>query len=104
MITKEQFTKLITAIQALNKEYDRWEDFGINLWDLPIGDRMAEISDLAIKPLFKDEGIDWINWWMYEKPALIEGESDNEAFDENGNIIPTNTIDDLWNIVEDYRK
>lgn len=104
MITKEQFTELIHSILRLNQEYDRWEDFGINLWELPIGDRVAEISDISIKALFSDEGTDWVNWWLYEKPALFEGEPDAKAIDENGNEIPTETIDDLWNIVKDYRK
>lgn len=37
MITKEQFTKAINDTLKLNKEYDRWDDFGINLWELQIG-------------------------------------------------------------------
>lgn len=104
MITKEQFTDLINSILKLNKEYDRWEDFGINLWELPIGDKMAEITDISIKALFNDDGIDWINWWLYEKPAMFEGEPDNKAYDEDGKEISTETVDDLWNIVKEYRK
>ena len=86
MITKEQFTELINTVLSFNKELDRWDDFGIDLFN------------------FDDEGIDWINWWLYEKPALFKGEADNQAYDENNKVIPTDTIDDLWNIVEKYRK
>ena len=45
MITKEQFTKAINDTLKLNKEYDRWDDFGINLWELPIGDTVANLTE-----------------------------------------------------------
>lgn len=45
MITKEQFTKVIEDTLKLNKEYDRWDDFGINLWELPIGDTIADLAE-----------------------------------------------------------
>jgi|GEM_PF-6702615 len=104
MITKEQFTELINTVLSFNKELDRWDDFGIDLFNLPLGDISSRMSELTYTNLFDDEGIDWINWWLYEKPALFKGEADNQAYDENNKVIPTDTIDDLWNIVEKYRK
>lgn len=104
MITKEQFTKIINTVISYNKELDRWDDFGIEIYNLPLGEYSALLSELTYTNLFNDEGIDCINWWLYEKPALFESEPDKEIFDENGNIIPTTTIDDLWNIVKEHRK
>lgn len=104
MVTKEQFTKLINTVLSFNKELDRWDEFGIDLFNLPIGDISARMSELTYSNLFDDDGIDWINWWLYEKPALFEGEEDNQAYDGDNDIIPTNTVDDLWNIVKEYRK
>lgn len=104
MITKEQFTELINTVLSFNKELDRWDDFGIDLFNLPLGDISSRMSELTYTNLFNDDGIDWINWWLYEKPALFKGEADNQAYDENNKVIPTDTIDDLWNIVEKYRK
>lgn len=104
MITKEQFIKLITLIQQIEKEQDRWDDFGINIYETSLSESIEDLTDFNIKLLFKESGVDWINWWLYERPAMFEWELDNKAYDENDNEIPTETIDDLWNIVKDYRK
>ena len=104
MITKEQFTKVIEDTLKLNKEYDRWDNFGINLWELPIGDIVANIAESIWDITFDEEGVDWINWWIYERPALFEGDEVNKAYNEDGSEIPTETVDDLWNIVEKFRK
>lgn len=104
MITKEQFTKVIEDTLKLNKEYDRWDDFGINLWELPIGDTVASLAESIWNIVFDEDGIDWINWWIYERPALFEGDEVNKAYNEDGSEIPTETVDDLWNIVEKFRK
>ena len=104
MITKEQFTKVIEDTLKLNKEYDRWDNFGINLWELPIGDIVANIAESIWDITFDEEGVDWINWWIYERPALFEGDEVNKAYNEDGSEIPTETVDDLWNMVERIRK
>ena len=104
MITKEQFTKVIEDTLKLDKEYDRWDDFGINLWELPIGDVVANLAESIWDITFDEDGVDWINWWIYERPALFEGDEVNKAYNEDGSEIPTETVDDLWNIVEKFRK
>ena len=104
MITKEQFTKVIEDTLKLDKEYDRWDDFGINLWELPIGDAVANLAKSIWDITFDEDGVDWINWWIYERPALFEGDEVNKAYNEDGSEIPTETVDDLWNIVEKFRK
>lgn len=104
MITKEQFTKVIEDTLKLNKEYDRWDDFGINLGELPIGDTVANLAESIWDITFDEDGVDWINWWIYERPALFEGDEVNKAYNEDGSEIPTETVDDLWNIVEKFRK
>jgi hypothetical protein len=104
MITKEQFTKVIEDTLKLNKEYDRWDDFGINLWELPIGDIVVDLAESIWDITFDEDGVDWINWWIYERPALFEGDEVNKAYNEDGSEIPTETVDDLWNIVKKFRK
>lgn len=104
MITKEQFTKVIEDTLKLNKEYDRWDDFGINLCELPIGDTVADLAESIWDITFDEDGVDWINWWIYERPALFEGDEVNKAYNEDGSEIPTETVDDLWNIVKKFRK
>lgn len=101
-MTKERFIKLIENAQNYNKELDRWSDFGIDFFELPISELGWNFLNVVLPELFSDEGVDWINWWLFEKPGF--GEDPNQAYDEDGNVIPTDTIDDLWNIVKDYQK
>lgn len=101
-MTKEGFVKLIENAQNYDKELDRWNDFGISLFELPISEIGWNFLNIILLELFTDEGVDWVNWWVFERLGF--GEEPNQAFDENGNVIPTDTVDDLWNIVKDYQK
>lgn len=58
-------------------------------------------SDLLFEYIFGKEALDWVNWWMYEKNGTLSS-SPLEAYDKDGNVIPTDTIDDLWNLIEEY--
>lgn len=99
MITKEQFIKHINLVQSEEKELDKWKDIGIDIWSSDLVQNLYEHRDLVIELTFDVEGQDWINWWLYEAIKI----DDAEAIDENGNDIPTRTIDDLWNLVENHR-
>ena len=101
-MNKEGFIKLIENAQNYSKELDKWYDFGIDLFELPISELSWNFFNIAIEEVFTDDGVDWINWWLFEKPGF-RGEV-NQAYDEDGNIIPTDTIEDLWNLVKDYLK
>lgn len=74
------------------------------MWELPIGDTVASLAESIWSIVFDEDGVDWINWWIYERPALFEGDEVNKAYNEDGSEIPTETVDDLWNIVEKFRK
>lgn len=102
MITKELFTKFIENAKAYQKELDRWSDFGIDLFELPISELSWEFYNQFLELAFTTDGVDWVNWWMFEKFPPYK-EKPLEAYNNDG-VIPTDTIDDLWNIVKDYIK
>ena len=66
-MTKEGFIKLLQNAQNYTKELDRWYDFGIDLFELPISELGWNFFDTTIVELFTDDGVDWINWWLYER-------------------------------------
>lgn len=103
MITKEQFIKIISLAQDYEKEVDKWDDFGIQIYEMPIGEIHGQLLDILLENVFTVDGVDWINWWLYERISIITGEP-LEAYNEDGSIIPTDTVEDLWNLVKDYRK
>lgn len=101
MITKEQFIKLITDHRKHNDRLDEIEDvLGLAIYDCDWVEYGNILFDEVLGLLFQEEGVDDINWWLYEKC----GRPDYKMWDKDGNEIPTETLDDLWEIVKDYRK
>lgn len=101
MITKEQFVKLITDNRKHNDRLDEVEDvLGLAIYDCDWVEYGNILFDEVLGLLFQEEGVDDINWQLYEKC----GRPDYKMWDKDGNEIPTETLDDLWEIVKDYRK
>ena len=101
MITKEQFVKLITDNRKHNDRLDEVEDvLGLAIYDCDWVEYGNILFDEVLGLLFQEEAVDDINWWLYEKC----GHSDYKMWDKDGNEIPTETLDDLWEIVKDYQK
>ena len=102
MITKEEFTDLILKQQKWSDRVDEVSE-ALNVPTLFESDWVeyaASLFDKTINFLFTEEGIDDISWWLYEK----SGNPELKMWDADENEIPTDTIDDLWEIVKDSRK
>lgn len=95
--------KVINLAQSYEDEVDKWTNFGIDFYDMPIYEIHGQLFDTLIDSLFTEDGLDWINWWLYERISIITKEP-LQAYNEDGSIIPTDTVEDLWNLVKDYRK
>ena len=104
MITKEDFIKIIKYIKEINEESDKWSDVGIDFGMTNLGNSICIFQDVVLYAVLNEKGVDWVYWWLYERPALFEGDEPNKAYNEDGSEIPTETVDDLWNIVEKFRK
>lgn len=101
MITKEQFIKLITNHCKHNDRLDEVEKvLGCSIFDCDWIEYGNILFDEVLNILFEEEAVDDINWWLYEKG----GRYDYKMWDKDGNEIPTETLDDLWEIVKDFRK
>lgn len=102
MITKEEFISLINDF----REYDELVDSTSgklnisNLHECNLITYAFGLFEKVLKLSFNEHGIEDIYWWLYEKA----GSSSMKMWDENNNEIPTETLDDLWNIVKDNRK
>lgn len=101
MITKEQFIKLISDNLIHNKRIDEVEAaIKWSIFDWDIVEYGNVLFDFTLSILFEPEAVDDILWWIYERRINPE----LKMRDKNGNEIPTETLDDLWEIVKDFRK
>lgn len=100
---KCNFVSLINAIEKYNAEVERWEDFGIELYELPICDIPYDIINMYIEEMFNEDGQDWISWYLYERKSVFTGEV-LPCYDEENNQFFVNTPEDLWKLVEAHQK
>lgn len=82
----ERITQIGDALNIYNIYECDWVESHYNLFD--------EIIEM----FFNDDGIELINWWLYEK------DPDDYITDCNGNHIPCETIEELWENVKEYLK
>lgn len=102
LISKEELAELLKEHDEQQERLYKLNEIGLQLWDSDLIEYGNLMFDRLIKARFTEEGAEWIFWWLYELPSF--GDDGPHATDENGDPIPTETIDDLWNLVEPYRK
>lgn len=100
---KCNFVAMINAIEKYDAEVERWADFGIELYELPICELTWELINMYLEETFNEDGVDWINWYIYERKSIFTGEI-LPCFDEEGNEFYVNTPEDLWKLVEQHQK
>lgn len=100
---KCNFVAMINTIEKYDAEIERWNDFGIALYELPICELTWELINIYLEEMFNEDGVDWINWYIYERKSIITGEV-LPCFDEEGKEFYVNTPEDLWKLVEQHQK
>lgn len=100
---KCNFIAMVNAIERYDAEVERWAGFGIELYELPICELTWELINMYLEEMFNEDGVDWINWYIYERKSIITGEV-LPCFDEEGKEFYVNTPEDLWKLVEQHQK
>ena len=99
-LTKEQFIDLIDRYHKNNEFLDKVEELFPYFYELDVVDFGYYMFDRVIEAYFLEEGVEWVFWWLFDK----DGDPEMKAFDKDEKEIPTETVDDLWNIVKEYLK
>ena len=99
MITKDKFEEIIATAAKYDKELS--EVSNIINFEHSLFEYFWKQFDLTLNILFSEEGVDWVNWWIWERP---KDDENSHAWDEEGKEIPTKSVEDLWNIVKEYRR
>lgn len=99
MITYEEFEKYIKRIikvcDASGKINAICRESGFDYVALPEFGLVDDVIDL-LSYITGDEN-EWVSWWCFEKDFGRDYMC--EAYDRNNNLIPTNTIKDLYNLI-----
>ena len=99
-MTKKQFIKLMEAIKeryyTIEKIYDKLDDVFGSVGDLFIDETsMTPIIDVITEII--EDNDKWIEWYVYDKNWGTDERL--TVTDNNGNEIPSETLEDLWNLI-----
>lgn len=91
---------VLSEFKDLIKKHLEFEDLIDSLsvilnYDSPIVEYSEGLFDQLLQKDFSKEDIDTIYWWMYE----LEDKSEPSMWDKDGNVIPMESIEDLWNYI-----
>ena len=99
-MTKEQFIKLMEAIKEryyiIERIDDKLDDVFGSVGDLFIDETsMTPIIDVITEII--EDNDKWIEWYVYDKNWGTDERL--TVTDNNGNEIPSETLEDLWNLI-----
>ena len=99
-MTKEQFIRLMEVIKEryykIEEIYNKLDDVFGSVGDLFIYETsMTPIIDV-ISEIVEDND-KWIEWYVYDKNWGTDERL--TVTDNNGNEIPSETLEDLWNLI-----
>ena len=99
-MTKEQFIQLMEAIKeryyTIERIYDKLDDVFGSVSD-------SFINETSITPIIDvvseivEDNDKWIGWYVYDKNWGTDERL--TVTDNNGNEIPSETLEDLWNLI-----
>lgn len=96
MIGKEDFKRLIEEHLEQEQRMRGLEKVFETSFESPILTYAYKLFDQLIEVYFNESGEDWIYYYLYENPE--------NCYYLNDQKVPLENIDDLWELVKDYRK
>lgn len=93
MIKYTEFERYIKKIMDEWDYIDKCESIGFNIYEHAHG---IDCTIELIEKNFEDEE-HWLSWWAFEKNFGRDNKYD--ATDDYGNVLPTDTIKDIYNIL-----
>lgn len=98
MINKNLFIKMMKAAEEFITESDRWDGFGIEIYEMPIGSIPWIMFDCWVDCHFNEDGRDWINWYLWERKSINTNEI-LPCYEPDGTQFFVRNPSDLWNLV-----
>lgn len=90
---KEEFIKIINSIIKIDDTITKLYDIGIDIINSPLYD-YVKIADTLWTCIYGKEGMDIINWWLYESVDKIITVDDKN--------IDVTQVENLYNFLNKY--
>ncbi len=99
---KELFCEILQNLQFVNgRTMGMKHDYKINMMDYD--DPFYVTIENLLKLHYTQEQQNIINWWLYDK-FLPTGEVLMLTNKETEEVIPSETPDDIWNLIQEHEK
>jgi len=106
----KDFLEILMRYKKINEEFSELHKLGFDFLEgkYKLQEQVSEIFNTTIRSHFTKDGVDWIEWFIYENEYGNKlWDKDKEeglgAKDENGNHI-CHSFESTWNFVKQYLK
>ena len=82
-MTYEEFLKILMSFKKINEDISELYDIGFDFLEgkYRMSDNVSIMFEAVLESYFTDEGIDWINWFIYENDWCTKDWSKLPTFD-----------------------
>jgi len=92
----EKFEETINLLKQIDEDTKKFNDLGLELFDLPLIDSFHKIIDNLFTEIYGKEGVNWIGWYCYENDF---GDGDLKAWGDGEEEICSD-VKSLWEYLE----
>ena len=88
----EDFKQMYDDAKEIDGIVDKLYDLGVDIVDSRLMEIAHETQNRLVRALYGDAGLDWFNWYVYERPMAVAGKEQGSpaAWDEDGNPMLNN--------------
>lgn len=94
-MTYEYFLKLLLAYKKLEEEFSELHDLGFDFYEgkYKLSETVYSLFQTTLELHFTEDGVDWINWFIYENDWGTKDWSKYKKLSSDGKLIDSDPID-----------
>ena len=99
---KEAFLKIVDILRKTDDNIDSLGKIGIDVINSQFLNDIYFLANYIIKKEYKESGLDWFLWWVYELPDIKKRIDSKETYAKNvnGDPIILDNAEQLYDFLE----